>query len=57
MLSATQAAERLGISRMRMNQLIRSGRIEAERIGNQWAIREEDLETYTPNPPGRPKEK
>jgi excisionase family DNA binding protein len=43
-LSASETAKRLGISRMRVNQLINSKILKAERIGTVYAIRESDVE-------------
>lgn len=43
LLSLTEAAKRLGISRQWCWTLIMMGRIKAERIGNQYVIKEEDI--------------
>lgn len=41
LISVTEAAERLGVTRQYILQLIRKGRIEgARKIGNQWGILE-----------------
>ena len=45
-LSATQAAERLGVSRMRVNQLVNDGKLPARKIGNMWAIDAADFEKF-----------
>lgn len=41
LISATKAAEILGVSRTRVNQLIHDGKLRAERIGNVWAVDED----------------
>ncbi len=39
LLSATEAAQALGLSRMRFNVLLNQGRVQgAFRIGNAWAV-------------------
>lgn len=37
-VSVTEAAERLGVHPQRIHQRIRNGSLEAEKIGNQWAV-------------------
>ena len=41
--SLTEAAKRLGVSRQWLWTLIMMGRIKAERIGNQYVIKEDDI--------------
>lgn len=36
--SATEAAEILGVSRMRVNQLIHDGQLDARKVGNAWQV-------------------
>jgi excisionase family DNA binding protein len=36
--SATEAAEILGVSRMRVNQLLNEGKLEGRKIGNAWQV-------------------
>jgi excisionase family DNA binding protein len=43
-LSAPEAAARLGLTRQRVQQLIKSGRLRADRIGNRWAVKPRDVE-------------
>jgi len=51
-----QAAEHLNITRPRVNQLIREGKLPAERIGRDYFIRKEVVQTHTlSRPTGRPK--
>jgi excisionase family DNA binding protein len=55
LLSVAEAAEKLGVHRTRINQLIDSGDLPAARIGRAFVIREEDLEKVKDRPaPGRP---
>jgi excisionase family DNA binding protein len=54
LLTTTQAAERLGVSRRRVLAMIRSGRLRAERIGRDWLIAEADLALVQERKPGRP---
>lgn len=47
-IDTTEAARLLGVTRSRINVLLRSGRLPATRLGtdrraNQWAIRREDV--------------
>lgn len=43
-LTTAQAAERLGVTRQRIHQLITEERLPAKKLGPIWTIREEDLE-------------
>jgi excisionase family DNA binding protein len=54
-IGTKEAAERLKITPVRVQQLIRKGRLPAERIGRLYLIREEDLERVKERKPGRPK--
>jgi excisionase family DNA binding protein len=56
-ISASQAAEALGVSRSRVLVLIGEGRLPAEKIGNQYVIRRADLAKVKDRKPGRPKGK
>jgi excisionase family DNA binding protein len=53
-ISTTDAAERLGITRQRVLQLIESGRLPASLFANVYMIRESDLKLIEDRPPGRP---
>lgn len=53
-ISTIEAAERLGISRVRVFQLIKDGRLPAEKIGRDLRIAEKDLEKVVVRKPGRP---
>jgi excisionase family DNA binding protein len=39
-LTAAQAAERLGVSVRRVQQLVKEGRLPAEQFGGAWMIKE-----------------
>jgi len=54
MITTTQAARILGVSRMRVVHLIHAGRLPAKKFGERWAIREKDLELVKDRKPGRP---
>jgi excisionase family DNA binding protein len=56
MLSTNEAAERLGVTAIRVRQLISEGRIKAQKVGRDYIIAEsalKDIQTY--GKPGRPK--
>lgn len=55
LLSVADAADKLGVHRTRINQLIDSGDLPATRIGRSYVIREADLKKVKDRPaPGRP---
>ncbi len=54
-LNTTQAGKKLGISRIRVRQLINKGRLPAEKVGRDWVIKEKDLKKVMNRKPGRPK--
>jgi excisionase family DNA binding protein len=53
-LTAAQAAERLGVSVRRVQQLVKEGRLPAEQFGGAWMIKEEDLKLVENRKVGRP---
>lgn len=56
LLSTKEAAEKLGISSIRVRQLIQEGKIEATRVGRDYVINEADLANIkTYGKAGRPK--
>jgi len=55
LLSVAEVAERLGVTRARVNQFISENRLPAQRIGRSFAIREEDLSLIENRRTGRPK--
>jgi excisionase family DNA binding protein len=54
LLSVPEAAERLGVSRWRVNQLIDGGRLPAQKVGRAYVIHTKDLELVRIRPAGRP---
>jgi excisionase family DNA binding protein len=55
LLSTQQAAEKLGVSLRRVQQMITEGSLPAERVGRDYVIQEKDLEKVTTyGKPGRP---
>jgi excisionase family DNA binding protein len=54
LISTKQAAERLGISMLRIQQLIRAGRLRAQKIGRDYVIDSADLDQVAERRPGRP---
>lgn len=54
LLTAKQAAEKLGISDARIRQMILKGRLPSEKFGPIHMIKETDLELIRERKPGRP---
>jgi excisionase family DNA binding protein len=54
LLTATEAARALGISKQRICYLLAAGRLPATRFGQAWMIRERDLAAFVRLPRGRP---
>jgi len=54
LLSTREAADRLGISKVRVTILIKEGRLPAERVGERFIIRESDLKLVADRKSGRP---
>lgn len=58
-MSVKEAAERMGVSRQRVNVLIKRGKLGAERVSERcWLVREADLKAYMAAPRdkgGRPR--
>ncbi|HEX8634862.1 MAG TPA: helix-turn-helix domain-containing protein [Pyrinomonadaceae bacterium] len=54
LLSVKQAAAALGVSRQRVQQLIESKRLPAEKVGAYYVVREADLELVQERKVGRP---
>ncbi len=53
-LTSAQAAERLGVSVRRVQQLVKDGRLPADLFGGSLMIREEDLKLVEDRKVGRP---
>ncbi|MDQ3917406.1 MAG: helix-turn-helix domain-containing protein [Acidobacteriota bacterium] len=54
-ITTKEAAERLGITVTRVQQLILAGRLPAEKRGRDYFIKEEDLRLVEDRKPGRPR--
>ena len=55
MLSTSEAAEKLGVSAIRIRQLIQEGKIKAKKLGRDYVIDESELENVkTYGKAGRP---
>ena len=55
LLSAKEAAEKLGVSDRRIRFLITDGKLPATRVGNSYVIQESDLKIVAERKTGRPK--
>ncbi len=55
-LTTTEAADLLGVIPRRVRALIESGKLPAERMGRDWAIKPKDLARLD-RTPGRPRRK
>lgn len=55
LLSVADVAEKLDLSVQRIKQLIYDERLKAEKVGNQWIIREDDLADVQDRQTGRPR--
>lgn len=51
-MSTTEAMERLGVNRSRIAQLVKAGILEAEKVGNSYAITVESVERRLKENPG-----
>lgn len=54
LLSATEAAERLGVTANRVRALIAAKRLPAQKVGRDYVIQERDLALVAERKPGRP---
>jgi excisionase family DNA binding protein len=55
LLDSAEAARALGVSKSRIQALVRLGRLPAVKVGSAWAIRPADLELVRVRRPGRPR--
>jgi excisionase family DNA binding protein len=55
LLTTKDAAERLGITVVRVHQLIKLGTLKAEKIGRDYLIQEKDLKALQGRKVGRPR--
>jgi len=53
-LSTLEAAEKLKVSAIRVRQLIREGRLPAQKVGRDYIIQEKDLALVADRHNGRP---
>ena len=53
-LSTIEAAEKLNVSAIRVRQLIREGRLPAQKVGRDYIVREKDLALVANRQNGRP---
>jgi len=54
LISTKEAAEKLGVSVLRVQQLIWQNRLPAQKIGRDYVIKEEDLKFVENRKVGRP---
>ena len=54
LISTKEASEKLGLSMRRVQVLINSGRLPAQKIGNSYVVKESDLELVRERKTGRP---
>ena len=57
LLSVRDVADKLGVTVWRVHQLIKDGRLPAEKLGSQYVIKEKDLGLVSNRTPGRPPKK
>ena len=53
-LNTASAAEKLKVSAIRVRQLIRDGRLPAQKVGRDYIIQEKDLALVADRQTGRP---
>ena len=56
-MTTVEVAEELGIGAQRVRDLIKAGRLPAQKFGRDWVIREADLGLIEHRKPGRPRKK
>lgn len=56
-LTVTEAAARKGLEPQQIRDLIKAGRLAAEKSGPIWLIKVEDIDKLVFHGPGRPKKK
>lgn len=57
LVTVSNAAIELGVTRARVHALIRDGRLPAEKLGTQYVIKPKDLDKVRDRKPGRPRAK
>ena len=53
MITTVEAARRLGITRQRVLELLRTGRIKASKFGRDWMVDEAAVAAHVRGLPGR----
>ena len=51
LISVKQAADKMGLSRVQVFNLIRAGKIPAQKVGRNYVIDQQELEDYLINKP------
>lgn len=54
LLTTKEVAEKLGVTVRRVQAMIKDGRLEAEKLGRDYVVRESALEKVKNRKPGRP---
>ena len=54
LIGTKEASERLAVSQQRVQALIKSGQLPAEKVGRDWLIEEVDLKKVSERKAGRP---
>jgi len=54
MITTAEVAARLGVHRSRVNDLMKEGRLPAQRFGKVYLVDEKDLRLVAKRKPGRP---
>ncbi|MBD2189211.1 helix-turn-helix domain-containing protein [Pseudanabaena mucicola] len=54
LLSVAQTAEKLGVTRQRVHDLIKNGQIIARKLGRYYYIESSEIERYGNQPTGKP---
>ena len=54
MKTTREAAAFLGVTRRRVQQLVKRGQLKARKVGRDWLIDDDALRRYVPQPVGRP---
>jgi excisionase family DNA binding protein len=54
LIGTKEASERLQVSQQRVQALIKSGKLPAEKVGRDWLINEDDLQKVSERKAGRP---
>ena len=57
LITSAQAAEKLGISVRRVQELIKNGRLPSQQFGRTYVVNEDDLKLVEDRKPGRPPKK